>query len=210
MKNTRYKQFTILLICAWFLFSLSASALGLYKSDVSRPPIVLALAAVLPILLFSLWYSLSAAGLRRFALSLNPRALTMAQTFRINGFVFLVLSAMGILPAIFALPAGLGDMAIGITAPLIADKLAGSRFSKGIVRWQVLGMVDLVMAVSLGATAGLFSSGAATTTPMTVLPLSIIPVFFVPLLFILHLVCIVQARQQQADSSEESLLSSAA
>lgn len=209
MTNTHYKQLTISLICAWFLFSLSASALDLYKSDVSRPPIVLALAAVLPILLFSLWYLVSA-GFRRFATSLNPRALTMVQTFRINGFVFLVLSAMGILPAIFALPAGLGDMTIGVTAPLIADKLARGGFSRGIVRWQVLGMVDLVMAVSLGATAGLFSSGPATTTPMTVLPLSIIPVFFVPLLFILHLVCMAQARQQQSNRSEEQLLSSPA
>lgn len=49
-------------------------------------------------------------------MSLNPRILTSAQVWRITGFTFPLLEARSVLPAIFALPAGYGDMFIGVTA----------------------------------------------------------------------------------------------
>lgn len=212
MTNTQYKKFTAGLISAWFLFSLSASALNAFQPNSDRPPIALGLAAVAPILLFLLWYGASA-SFRRFVLFLSPRALTMAHTWRINGFIFLLLAALGTLPAIFALPAGLGDMTIGATAPLIAKKIAASKHGGRFVYWQILGMLDLVMAVSLGVTARLTTHAGPGMGPMAVLPLSLVPVFFVPLLFIFHMICIAQARQVRAGQSsqlEKQLSSSAA
>src|ERR1700733_13976108 len=40
--------------------------------------------------------------------------LTVPQIFRVEGATFLVAMALGQLPAVFALPAGLGDIAIGV------------------------------------------------------------------------------------------------
>jgi hypothetical protein len=120
----------------------------------------------------------------------------MAQTWRINGVLFLVLSALGILPVIFAVPAGLGDLATGATAPLVARRFAARGSGKGFVRWQILGMLDLVMAVSLGTTAVLITRTGPGMGAMTVLPLSLVPTFIVPLLFIFHIICIAQARQE--------------
>ena len=40
--------------------------------------------------------------------------------FRVEGVVFLIMMVLGHLPALFALPAGLGDIAAGIAAPLVA------------------------------------------------------------------------------------------
>ena len=194
MTNAQYGRLTAGLIGAWLLISLSASALKVFENSSARPPILLGLAVLTPILLFSVWYAASA-GFRQFALTLNPRALTIVQTWRIGGFVFLVLHAHGILPGIFVLPAGWGDMAIGATAPLVALKLAHSDHRRGFVLWQALGMLDLVMAVSLGTLAGLMSPDGITTAAMTVLPLSLIPTFAVPLLIILHVICIAQARR---------------
>jgi hypothetical protein len=211
MTNTQYKKFTAGLISAWFLFSLSASALNVFQPNLDRPPIALGLAAVTPILLFLCWYGASA-SFQRFVLSLSPRALTMAHTWRINGFIFLVLAAVGTLPAIFALPAGLGDMAIGATAPVIAKKIAACKHGRRFVPWQVLGMLDLVMAVGLGVTARLTTHAGPGMEPMAVLPLSLVPVFFVPLLFIFHIIGIAQARQVPAGqhSQLEKQLSSSA
>ena len=45
-------------------------------------------------------------------------------TFRVEGAAFLIMMALGHLPALFALPAGLGDIAAGIAAPLVAYRLA--------------------------------------------------------------------------------------
>src|SRR5580704_12241160 len=45
-------------------------------------------------------------------------------TFRVEGVAFLIIMALGHLPALFALPAGLGDIAAGVAAPLVALRLA--------------------------------------------------------------------------------------
>jgi hypothetical protein len=59
----------------------------------------------------------------------------------------------------------------------------------------MLGILDLVNAVTLGALAGYIDPKGVATGAMTVLPLSLIPTFLVPLFLILHLICIAQARQ---------------
>ena len=61
--------------------------------------------------------------------------------------------------------------------------------------WQILGITDLVTAITLGATAGMISPHEVPTALMTVLPMSLIPTFAVPLLIILHIICLAQARQ---------------
>jgi hypothetical protein len=195
MKN--YGKLTTGIIVGWFIFSLSASALHLFKNDSNRVGLAVGLAALIPIVIFSLWFAASG-NFRQFALSLNPRSLTAVQSLRIIGFVFVLLQAYGVLPAIFAWPAGYGDMAIGATATLVAWKLANPLHRNGFILWQVLGIADLVNAVSLGTTAVLLSPHSTPMVAMTVLPLSLVPTFLVPLFLILHLICIAQARSWSA------------
>jgi hypothetical protein len=189
MKN--YAKFTMGLIIAWFVFALSASALHLFKNDSNRIGLAVAIAALTPIIVFSLWFAASE-SFRRFVLSLNPRVLTSAQAWRIVGFTFVLLEARGVLPAIFALPAGYGDMAIGATSAFVAWKLADPAHRNSFILWQVLGILDLVIAVFVGTTAGLINP-QPSMAPMTVLPLSLIPTFLVPLFVMLHVICIAQA-----------------
>jgi hypothetical protein len=191
MKN--YRKLTTGLIAAWFLFALSASALQWFRNDASRIGIAVAFAAVTPIFLFALWFATSD-KFRQFALYLNLQILTLAQSWRIVGFTFLLLEARGILPAIFALPAGYGDMAIGMTATFAAWKLADPARRNSFIAWQLLGITDLITAVSLGTTARLLSPHGPSMEAMTVLPLSLVPTFLVPLFFIFHAICIAQAR----------------
>jgi hypothetical protein len=196
MKNLAtesYAKFTAGLIAAWFLFALSASALHWFKNDANRVGLAVAVAAVTPILVFALWFGASE-KFRQFALSLNPQILTFAQSWRIVGFTFVLLEARGVLPAIFALPAGYGDMAIGMTATLVAWKLANPARRNSFILWQLLGIADLVTAVSLGTTARLLSPDGPSMLAMTVLPLSLVPTFLVPLFLIFHVICIAQAR----------------
>lgn len=194
MNNVNYGKITGALLAAWFVFSLSASALNVFKTDPSEPPIALGLAALIPIVLFSLWFAVSE-GFRRFAMSLNPRTLTFIQAWRVAGYVFLVLQTYSILPAVFALPAGWGDIAVGATAPLAALMFANPGRRRSFILWQALGIADLVTAVTLGTTARLLSPQGPATAPMNVLPLSLIPTFGVPLFLILHIICIAQARR---------------
>lgn len=147
------------------------------------------LAVLIPLVVFLLWFATSA-GFREFALSLNPGILTFVQSWRIAGLAFLALYTVGLLPGVLALPAGWGDIAIGATAPLAALKLATFRRRRSFILWQVLGIFDLVTAVTVGTTARWISPNEVGTGLMTVLPLSLIPTFAVPLLMMLHIICI--------------------
>lgn len=191
---TKQGRIVAILIATWFATALTAAAFGVFSNTPNRVGVEVAIASLAPILLFTLWYARSEA-FRRFALALNPQTLTLAHSWRILGFLFVLLEAKGLLPAVFALPAGYGDMAIGATATLMAWKFAVPQHRGSFIAWQFLGMADLVMAVGLGTTARLLSPVGPGMGPMTVLPLSLVPTFFVPLLFLLHLVSIAQARR---------------
>jgi len=191
-----YGKVTAGLIAAWFLFALTASAAGLFRNDANRFGIQVALAAVLPLLIFAIWFA-SSGKFRQFALSLSPSALTLAQSWRIVGFTFVLLEAHRALPAMFALPAGYGDMFIGMTATYVGLRLANPEHRNSFIVWQALGITDLVLAVSLGTTARLVDPGSSML-PMTVLPLSLVPTFLVPLFFIFHVITIAQARAWKA------------
>jgi len=192
-----YARLTLSLIVVWFIFALTASALHLFQGGPNQPPAAVGIAAVAPLIVFAAWAAASK-NLRQFLLGLNPELLTVAQTWRIIGISFLLLEARGILPAIFALPAGYGDMFIGVTAAFAAWKLATPRHRNAFIFWQVLGITDLVTAVTLGTTAFLLAPHGPSTAPMSVLPLSLIPTFLVPLFLMLHLICIAQARTWNA------------
>jgi hypothetical protein len=198
----KYRKIVVSLIAVWFLFSLGASALHLFKNDANRVGIAVAVAAVTPLILFALWLWLSA-SFRQFTLSIAPQLLTAAQAWRIIGFTFLLLEARSGLPAIFALPAGYGDMFIGATAAFVAWKLATPAHRNLFVFWQALGLTDLVLAVTLGTTAVLINPHGASMVAMTVLPLSLIPTFLVPLFAILHVICIAQARKWNSDPQRD-------
>ena len=194
-----YGKLTAGLIAGWFIFALSASALHLFENNSQRVGIAVAIAATIPLVVFALWFATSET-FRQFALSLNPRILTGVQVWRIIGFIFVLLQARNLLPAIFALPAGYGDMFIGATATLVAWQLASPSHRNSFILWQLLGITDLVTAVSLGTTARLLDPGGPSMLPLTVLPLSLVPTFLVPLFMIFHVICIAQARKWETAS----------
>ena len=196
MTNAKYAKLTTRLIFVWFLFSLTASALQIFRTEPDQPPIPLGLAVLIPIAIFAIW-SATSQPFRQFLLSLNPSTLTFVQAWRIARFVFLVLYTYSILPGQLALPAGWGDIAIGATAPLVALKLTNPNHRKGFIVWQLLGITDLVNAVGMGVAARLINPHGIATSAMTVLPMSLIPTFAVPLFMILHFISIAQARQWQ-------------
>jgi MFS family permease len=121
----------------------------------------------------------------------TPTRLALPHTLRVVGVSFLIAMAQGDLPAVFALPAGLGDIAIGVSAPLVAQRLERKRDLKGAVRFNVLGILDLVVALSIGFLAGLGPfrplDVTPSTEPLALLPLALVPTVAVPLAIALHI-----------------------
>lgn len=118
--------------------------------------------------------------------------LVAAQIYRVGGGIFLVLLADGRLPWQFALPAGIGDVATGISAIAVAVLLAQRAIDarRAAYTWSLFGITDLVIAVTMGA---LTSPGLphllafdAPNLLITSYPLVMVPTFAVPLALILH------------------------
>jgi hypothetical protein len=192
MKNAFYGKLLVGIVVAWFVFALIASAFNVFQASAAQPPIPLGLGAGIPVIAFLLWFAASE-SLRSFVMSLSPRGITLIHSWRVAGLAFVALYAYHLLPGFFALPAGYGDIALGLTAPVVALKWADPEHRAGFILWQILGITDLVTAVGLGAGAAYLQPHGIPTSPMTVLPLSIIPTFGVPLLMILHFISIAQA-----------------
>ena len=173
---------------------------GAFDVPPSEPALPLVLAIAIPPAAFFLAASL-VRPLRRAVLAIDPVLLVEFQAWRILGGVFLVVMAFGHLPGFFAYPAGLGDVAIGITAPFIAlqlrkhpDFLKSNRFRT----FHLLGLADFVIAAGTGIAArnaipGLV--GEVTAGAMGQLPLVLIPAFIVPVFIILHLISLMQAAE---------------
>jgi hypothetical protein len=191
---SKYAKLSAGLLAAWLIFTLSASALHLFVNAPNTPPIAFGLAVLMPIVVFVISFA-SSPGFRQFVLSLSPRALTLVQSVRVAGIVFLALATYKILPAYFALSAGWGDIIVGATAPFAAIWLANPAHRKGFIFWQLLGITDLVNALTLAALSGVIDPHGISTAAMTVLPMSYIPTFAVPVFLILHFISIAQARR---------------
>jgi len=145
-------------------------------------------AIVLP-LLIALPLLLRSARMAAVLDAVSPAWLVGFQAYRVLGYVFLVRWAAGELPGVFALPAGIGDVLVGALALPAALYLAsGARGGwAAAVAWNLLGILDLVTAITLGA---LTSTGRLPVEVANVasssFPLVMIPAFAVPLSLILH------------------------
>ncbi|MCZ7419487.1 hypothetical protein O7605_08130 [Verrucosispora sp. WMMA2121] len=178
----------------WFCVALAASALGAFRTPPGDPPVALALAAGVPPLTV-LVLAVCSSRFRAWARSLELRFLTLLQTWRVAGLAFLALAAVDALPAGFALPAGLGDVAIGLTAPLVAAFVV-DRANRVFVAWTALGIADLILAVTLGvlysaSPAGLLRADLDTGL-MSTLPMSLVPAFGVPITLVAHLLSLIR------------------
>ena len=115
------------------------------------------------------------------------------QFFRTFGLVFVILYAGGNLPGVFALPAGIGDGLVGITAPIVAYLLLTQHpwARPAAVLWNIAGIIDLVVAMTIGflSSPGPFQLLAhdAPNVLVTAFPLVLVPTFAVPLFLLLHL-----------------------
>jgi len=192
-----------IVLATWLVLVLSLGAAGVFVGPPRTPPLPIAVGVAAPLALFFAWLWLSP-SFREFVLSADLRVIAGIQAWRWAGLDFLTLYAYGLLPAVFALPAGLGDMAIGVTAPWIVLSLVRDpsfAASRRYVIWNILGIVDFVVALSMGTlSSGAFPAitsfnGNVTAGPMAQLPLVLIPAFMVPFFTMLHLTALFQAWQ---------------
>jgi hypothetical protein len=187
-------------LAVWFTVVILLGVYGAFVTPPGLPPLRILIGVMTPIIVFvgGVWTS---RRFREFVLAGDLRLMMGIQAWRFAGLGFLALYTYGILPGMFALPAGVGDIAIGVTAPWILLALIRQpsfAASKTFVVWNVLGILDLVVAIGTGALSSGLAAGVAgeiTTAPMAQLPLVLIPAFLVPIFLMLHMAALFQARR---------------
>ena len=119
--------------------------------------------------------------------------LIAVQTYRIGGIAFLWGMTQGILDPAFAIPAGVGDLLIGLTAiPFAIFLWKGYSWSKyALIVWSVLGIADLVNAITLGR----ITSPDFSNSTMATFPWVLVPTVGVPLGLALHGVTLYRLRK---------------
>ncbi len=194
-------------LAVWLAVIFLLGALGAFPRPPGTAPIPILIGVLAPLIVFLVAYGISA-RFRAFVLALDLRLAAAIQAWRAAGLGFLALYVYGVLPGVFAWPAGLGDIAIGVTAPWVVLALIrrpGFVNSPTFIVWNLLGILDLVVAITTGALSSALASsapGAVTTGPMSQLPLVLIPAYLVPLFVMLHLAALFQARRHAPTEQE--------
>jgi len=197
------KSIVFVALALWLGLVTFLGSQGAFVGSPDAPPVKIFLGLAIPLAVFFAAY-FGWSEFRAFVLGADLRVVAAMQAWRWAGQHFLFLHAHGVLPGLFAFPAGLGDMAIGITAPWIVLSLVRNpsfAASRRFVIWNILGIVDFVVAVSMAVLcSGLFPGinrliGNVTTAPMAQLPLVLTPVYIVPIFIMLHVTALFQARQ---------------
>jgi hypothetical protein len=102
----------------------------------------------------------------------------------------------GQMPALWALPTGIGDVAVGVAAPIIASRLDSAGGRRHAIIFNILGLADLVVAVGLGFMTSPGPAQIFQTTPTSALvtrfPLALVPTFLGPRAVVLHVVSLWQ------------------
>jgi len=192
-RQSRWIIGSALVAAAWLV---GVFLLGGAGNDVLPPRIPVALGATLLlgyVLLLSPTFG-------RIVAAVPQHWLIGIQVFRVLGSVWLVRYFAGGLPGLFALPAGIGDVATGLLAPFVAYAwYRGKPYARSAaIAWNLFGMADLVNAVVLST---LTNGGAGGI----VFPLVLIPAYGVPRAFLIHsysLIGLLRKTSQQRQRAE--------
>lgn len=181
---------TYVVLAIWSAVLITAIVAGVFAGGgVSR--LALPASVAIPIAVVAILYRTSP-RFENYLLTLDLRLVLAAQLWRVIGIAFLFALSFDQLPAGFAAPAGVGDIATGIAALGVIMALGnGSLTRRHLYGFTALGVGDLLVA---------FATGLSLEPPaLTAWPLAIFPTIIVPFFAVLHLVAVLQSRHNWED-----------
>lgn len=176
----------------WLALTLFLAWQGLFHSALNQQVPYIALAIGTPILVGALLVR-GSEQVREIIFAVPQSQLVAFQFYRVLGVIFLVLYAGRQLPGSFALPAGYGDLFVGLTALLVGAAYARNHPKRDqlVTLWNWFGISDLVVAMTTGFLSApsrfQILSLDAPNFLIGSFPLVMVPIYAVPLSVVLHL-----------------------
>jgi hypothetical protein len=189
-------QTTAAVLVGWFAIAVTLASLGAYHTVADGLPTI-EFGIVIPILIGALFIWRSSVMSR--LIDAIPRHWVIAiQFYRVEGVIFLFLYASKLLPGIFALPAGVGDVVTGLLALSIGINASRHQriYTRTVLLWNLFGIADLMVALTTGfLTSPSAFQRFAFDNPnqlISMFPLVLVPTFLVPLAILLHIISLIQ------------------
>lgn len=189
----------------WAAIAWSAAINGVFRTGASPLPL-LPLAIFLPVITGLPLLLLS----KRVGILLDAMPetwLVALQLYRVFGSQWLAYWLRGLLPGLWALPAGTGDVLTGLFAVSAAIALVAGTAEgrKAAILWNIFGLADFAVAIALGMiiTPGPFQLIVPTgpNIGLDSYPNVLTPAFVVPSSILLHALSLRQLRRRRPGSN---------
>jgi hypothetical protein len=181
---------TYVVLAIWSGLVTTAIVADVFAGD-GASRLLLPASQAIPIAAVAIGYRVSP-RFRNYLLRLDLRLVLTAQLWRVIGIAFLFALSFGQLPAGFAVPAGIGDLATGIAALAVVLALGNFSLTRGrLYAFTALGVADFLVVNATGL--------SLEPPTLTVWPLAIFPTLMIPFFAVLHLVAVLQSRHNWDD-----------
>jgi hypothetical protein len=197
-----------LVLFGWLAVALFLASLGIFRTAANQAVPYIGLAIGVPIVIGALCMR-GSKQVREIIAAVPQNWLVAFQFYRVIGVTFLILHAAGQIPGVFALPAGYGDLFVGLTALLVGNAYARNHAKRDqfVTLWNWVGIADLVVAVATGflSSPGRFQLFSLDAPNLLIgsFPLVMIPIYAVPLSIVLHIASLTKVRSAHRPITRE-------
>lgn len=191
-------------IATWLAVMAWVGHSGLLRSWAGIGPLSALQVSILVPILLAVGAVRFSSGFVEWVSALDPTFLTGVQVLRILGTSHLFTLGYGLMAGGFALPVGIGNLAVALLAlyslPMVAARADGWRARLRFLTW--LGLAEFGMTIVL-AILGMLAVASPWDPPMVAeryasaarLPLSLFPTYLIPLFCVVHVMTLVRLRR---------------
>jgi hypothetical protein len=188
---------------SWFLLTTVLAEQGIFEPSITK---FNSISIALPLGVLVSYFLFTRLKIFKILVSSIPKSwLVLIQFYRAFGAVFLILYGQNLLPPQFALPAGIGDVIVGVSALFVSWSLYNNKiWAEKVTKWWCyLGILDLLVAITMGTltipsnTQSIISPFEPTNYLLGKYPLVMIPIFIVPFSITLHLLVLRKLNKQE-------------
>jgi hypothetical protein len=173
----------LLVLGVWLAAAVAIGGSGVLGTMGVPPPAIAVGLTILLLVLLRVSPAVRAAGA-----GVGTTSLVAFHLIRVvAGAYFLFLYSRGRLAGEFAIPAGWGDIVVGVTALMVLAWCLPVRTRPqrtGLIVWNTAGLIDILGVLANGLR--IFAEDPTFVEPFTMLPLALLPTFVVPLVIVSH------------------------
>ncbi len=187
-----------LILGGWLALSILFAMSGLVNRVRAAVPLSIAVAVVAGVLAYAF-----APRFRAWTSRIPLSSLVALHGVRaLIGALFLVEFRAGQLPELFAWRAGVGDIAAGLLALLVAHALPPGLRRISTLAWNLMGLLDILLVVATAQYLFFITKDPLMVSALSRFPYPVLPTFVVPLVILGHLLVFARLSNQDASPRE--------